>query len=48
MQLSARTAQLRSALDAFANTRDAASAAAALATISRQIESLAAVVAGNQ
>lgn len=47
-QLPTRTAQIRSALDAFAMTRDASTASTALAAISRQIESLAAVVAGTQ
>lgn len=47
-QLSARTAQIRSALDAFTKTSDAAAASAALSSIAQQIESLTAIVAGTQ
>ena len=47
-QIGARAAQMNAALDAFANTRDAATATAALALVSRQLETLAAVVAGTQ
>ena len=47
-QIGARAAQMNAALDVFANTRDAATATAALALVSRQLETLAAVVAGTQ
>ncbi|MGQ0639592.1 MAG: zinc dependent phospholipase C family protein [Gemmatimonadaceae bacterium] len=47
-QLAQRAAQMNAALDAFANTRDAASATAALGVISRHVELLAAIVAGTQ
>lgn len=47
-QMGARALQANAALGAFATSRDAASAAAALANLSRHIEALAAVVAGTQ
>ncbi|HEY7566227.1 MAG TPA: zinc dependent phospholipase C family protein [Gemmatimonadaceae bacterium] len=48
MQLGARAAQLNAALDAFATTKDSASATSALAVVARHVESIAAVVAGTQ
>ena len=47
-QIAPRAAYINSALAAFATTRDAATATAALATIANQIELLAAIVAGYQ
>ena len=48
LQLGAIVGQLNGALNAFANTGDAQSAAAALDTVARQVEALARVVAGTQ
>jgi hypothetical protein len=48
LQLGARAAQLNSGLDAFANTKDAAAATAALAVVARYVDAFAAVVAGTQ
>jgi hypothetical protein len=48
LQIGQRATQMNAALAAFANTRDAASASAALAIVSRHVESLAAIVAGTQ
>jgi hypothetical protein len=47
-QIPARVASLQALLDAFANTRDAATAAAALANFSNQLDALAAVITGTQ
>ncbi len=47
-QLGPRASQINAALDAFANSRDAASAVSALSVVVRQIDGLAAVVAGHQ
>lgn len=47
-QTGQRASQIIAALDAFANSRDAASAGSALTVVVRQIDALAAVVAGNQ
>ncbi len=47
-QLGPRASQINAALDAFANSRDAASAGSALTVVVRQIDALAAVVAGTQ
>jgi pyridoxine/pyridoxamine 5'-phosphate oxidase len=46
-QLGAIASQLNSALDAFANTRDATTAAAALSNFSRGLDMLARLVAGT-
>lgn len=48
LQLGARSAQLNTALDAFANTKDASAATSALAVVARYVDAFAAVVAGNQ
>ncbi len=48
MQLGGYAGQLNGALDAFANTRDAPTAAAALDAVSRQIDALARLIAGTQ
>lgn len=47
-QIGQRASQINAALDAFAKSRDAASAGSALTVVVRQIDALAAVVAGNQ
>jgi hypothetical protein len=47
-QIAARAAQMNAALNAFENTRDAASATNALAVFTQQLNALATVVAGNQ
>ena len=47
MQIGAMVGQINTTLDAFANARDAGTAAGALGTVSRQLEQLVKVVNGT-